>query len=363
MKNWKHIRKQNVDSVEEMNEILKDVQEMCANIYYNKFDRTQDTLKWNAYIEDDDYKIKITYKPFKKAITYVFDKDNKYQIKIEPKSCVSQMSRAYKIERVEEILDIDPLTLPAAKPWLYKNNKYNGKAVNAYEYDLSQAYAQMLKLPLPITKSMKRYAKLSNSTQIGFIELNGDLMLVENDYNTECDYVFDTMESPYIKWVNRIFERCDKATDDNAKTEIKSLYRFAVGDLQNINPFWRATIVGRCNELVKSYMNEDTVYCNTDSIVSTKRRLDLESDPNFNWKLKRVNEVFKWQKDKMNYQWNDELPVMRGPLKRYVEYYNKTHAIKWNILTDAIPDNLEHQYYLDRKDFRIKENPEYGKIN
>lgn len=363
MKNWKHIRQRKISTVDEMNEILREAQEMCANIYYNKFDSRNDTMKWNAYIEDDDYKIKLTYKPFKNAITYIFDKDGKYQIQIEPKNCVSQMSRAYKIERTKEILNIDPIDIPAAIPFYYKNMKYDGKAVNAYEYDLSQAYAQMLKLPLPITSSMKRNAKLNKSTQIGFLCINKDLLLIENNYDIECDYVFDTMQSPYIKWIDRLFERCDKATDNNAKTEVKSIYRFAVGDLQNINPFWRATIVGRCNELVKSYMNEDTIYCNTDSIVSTTRRLDLEADTQFKWKLKRVNEVFKWQLGKKNYQWNDETPTMRGPLKRYIEYYNKTHDKNWDILADTIPDNLEHQYKLNRETLQIEENTEYGKTN
>lgn len=361
MKNWKHIRQRKISTVDEMNEILKEVKELCVNIYYNKFDSRNANLLWDAYIEDNGYTIKITYKPFKKAITYIFDTDGRYQIQIEPKNCVSQMSRAYKIERTKEILNIDPVDLPAAKPLLYKNKKYDGKAVNAYEYDLSQAYAQMLKLPLPITSSMQLNTKLKEG-QIGFILIDNELRLItEKDF--PCDYVFDTMQSPYIKWIDRLFERCDKATDVNAKTEVKSIYRFAVGDLQNINPFWRATIVGRCNELVKSYMNEDTIYCNTDSIISTTRRLDLEADTQFKWKLKRVNEVFKWQSGKMNYQWNDETPTMRGPQKRYIEYYNKTHDKKWDILTNDIPNNVEHQYKLNRETLQIEENTEYGKIN
>lgn len=357
MKNWKHIRTKKISDVNEMNEILKEVSDICSTIFYNKFDSKVDNLKWNAYIEDDDYKIKVTYKPFKKAITYVFDKDGKYQTKTEPKNAVSQMSRAYKIERVQEILNIDPVDITAAVPLYYKNMKYDGKAVNAYEYDLSQAYAQMLRLPLPVTSSLKRNAKLVKG-QIGFININNDLLLIEEE-GIECDYVFDSMESPYIKWIDNLLNRIAKENNKNDKDDLKNVYRFAIGDLQNLNPFWRATIVGRCNNLVKSYMDENTIYCNTDSIVSTVRRLDLENDK-FNWKLKRENEVFKWQKGRCNYQWNLEVPVMKGPLKRYVEYYNQVHNKPWNILTDSIPSHLEHQYKLNRKTLQIEENELYG---
>lgn len=361
MKDWKHIRTKKISDVNEMNAVLKEVSEICPNVFYNKFDSRIDNIRWNAYIEDDDYKIKVTYKPFKKAITYVFDKDGKYQTKTEPKNAVSQMSRAYKIERIKDILNIDPVDIDAAVPLYYKNEKYDGKAVNAYEYDLSQAYAQMLKYPLPVTSSIKYNAKLSTG-QIGFININNDLILIE-DEGIECDYVFDTMESPYKKWIDNLLKKIANQDDKNSKEDLKNVYRFAVGDLQNLNPFWRATIVGRCNRLVQSYMDENTIYCNTDSIVSTVRRLDLENDKEFNWKLKRENEVFKWQKGKKNYQWNLETPAMKGPLQRYVKYYNLTHEKHWDILTDNIPTHLEHQYKLNRETLQIEENELYGKVN
>lgn len=283
--------------------------------------------------------------------------DGKRFTKTTPMNATSQMSRAFKIERTEEILGIDSIDVPDCTALLYKNPDYDGKATVAYEYDLSQAYAQMLKLPLPITSSLKRNAKLDEG-QIGFIEIGGSLSLIE-EKGAYCDYVFDVMESPYKKWVDTLFRRCEEAETKEEKDDIKNIYRFAIGCLRNTNEFWRATIVGRCNNLVTKYVSKDpsnVIYCNTDSIVSRVRRLDIENDTEFIWKLKHEGCIFKWQKGKMNYQWDLEMPAMKGPLQRYIKYYNETHEKPWDILIDNVPTHLEHEYKLNRKTLQIEEN-------
>lgn len=350
---WIHTRTKKIDDVNEMNKLLNDIKMLCANIYFRKKEEDE-VIGWNAFIDDDGFKIKVTWKPGDKAQNIIFDKDGKHQIKLEPKNAVSQMSRAYKIERVEDF-GINPKDISPAKPLLYKNKKFDGVETIAFEYDLSNAYAQMLKEPLPDTKTMKRNCIVKDG-EVGFLQIGDDLLLVNPGSECEADFVFKLMESPYIKWINRIFERCEKAQSKEEKDEIKSIYRFAVGDLQNINPFWRAMVVQRCNRLVKYYMDENTIYCNTDSIVSSVRRYDIESDTKYKWKLKRCGEVFKWRKSHIDYQWNDELPTLRGVKKRYIEYYNKTHDIKFDILKDKIPDDIEHKYYLDKNTLQIKEN-------
>lgn len=357
--NWKHIRETVVNDVNEMNEILKEVATMCPNIYFRKKE-PDELIKWNAFIEDNGYTLKVTYKPYKKAITYKFDMDGKRFTKATPVNATSQMSRAFKIEKTQDILGIDSIDIPDCTPLLYKNKDYDGKAEVAYEYDLSQAYAQMLKLPLPVTSSMKVNAKLSTG-QIGFVNVGDSLKLITDpeEFDDVCDYVFDTMESPYIKWVDTLFKRCEEAKTKEEKDDIKNIYRYAIGCLRNTNEFWRATIVGRCNNLILKYVSKDpknVLYCNTDSIISKVRRPDIENDKDFTWKLKHEGCIFKWQKGKMNYQWDLEIPSMKGPLQRYIKYYNETHDEKWDILKDPIPKSLEHEYSLDRATLQIKEN-------
>mgnify|MGYP003288864496 CR=1 FL=1 len=38
--------------------------------------------------------------------------------------------------------------------------------------------------------------------------------------------------------------------------------------LQKTNPFWRSIIIHRCNRYVQSLIDENTIYSNTDCIVS-----------------------------------------------------------------------------------------------
>lgn len=354
--NWKHIRERVITDIDEMNKILKEVQECCSNIYFRK--REQDELiRWNAYIVENGCSLTVTYKPFKKAITYKFDLDGKRITATTPVNAVSQMSRYYKIERTDKILDIDSVDIPECRALLYKNPKYDGKATKAYEYDLSAAYLQMLRLPLPKTATMQRN-KVIGENQIGFVEIDGSLRLIESreEFDAECDYVFDIMQSPYIEFCDKLQNKIDTETDDNKKTDLKNIYRFAVGCLRNSNQFWRATIIERCNKLVESYFDENTIYCNTDSIISTVRRYDIEADTKFRWKLKHQGAEFKFQKGTLNYQWDLEEPAYRSQVKRYIHYYNETHEQKWDILKDPIPRNIEHEYSFDRKTLQIKEN-------
>ena len=254
-------------------------------------------------------------------------------------------------------MGIHPDDLESAKPLLYKNPKYNGKATVAYEYDLKEAYAQMLKLPLPDLHTAKYDAEIGDN-QVGFYPI-GEHLYCSFEKGKKCDYVFDLMPSPYAKWVDKIHKDIMKTNDEHRKLELKSKYRFSIGDLQNLNPFWRCIIVERCNHEVMRHMDENTIYCNTDGLVSETRRFDLEHDTTFKWALKRLKSVFKWQLDKENYQWDDEIPIYKGPGKRYITYYNKTHDKPWDILTDTLPKDLKHKYNLNKEELKIYEEKDY----
>ena len=354
--NWCQIKQIPLNSKEELDKVLENIRAQCINIHYRKRDWYED-IKQDAFIYETEFKIRITYKKGLKAATYIFDKDGDYIIKTQPLQAVAAMSRAYKIQRCSDILKMSEEEieqLGSAIPLLYKNSKYDGKAVNAYEYDLKEAYAQMLRKPLPNLYSV-RYDSPVGDNQVGFYRFEQDLKCTFNK-GAICEFVFDLMPSPYTKWLDRLDDKIKKAKTKEEALEIKSLYRFAIGCLQHLNPFWRSIIVQRCNKLVESYKDEYTIYCNTDSLVSEKRRFDIEFDQEYNWTLKRSNEVFKWQKDRLNYQWNDEIPHYKGIYKRYIRYYNKTHDKNWDILTDPFPTEVKHKFTLDRGSLEIYEN-------
>ena len=342
-----------INDKDEFQAILDKVKEQCVNIYFRKREKGEEICQ-NAFICEKDSKIEVTFKPGLKAVTYRFDRDGKYLVKMMPKDAVRAMSKSYKIQRVEDIMGISVKSIESAKPILYKNPNYDGKAVKAWEYDLVEAYAQMLVLPLPDLYTAEYDAKIKEN-QIGFYAV-GDELKCSFEVGKECQYVFDLMPSPYVRWVKRVHKQISKAKTREERLELKSKYRFAIGDLQNLNPFWRCTIVDRCNQLIEKYKDENTIYCNTDSLVSTVRRIDIEEDFEFDWKLKRQNQTFKWQKDKKNYQWNLELPKYKGNKKRYIEYYNMTHDERWVILKDEVPETRERRYTIDRRTLKLHES-------
>lgn len=351
-KQWARVKLIRLNNVKEFKHVLEKVKNECLNIYFRKRPFNED-IKQNAYIHESTSKYTITFKEGLKAVTYEFDRDGNYLIQTTPKDAVSAMSRSFRIQRTSKIMHLAPEKIESAEPILYKNDKFDGIAVEAFEYDLKEAYAQMLRLPLPDLNTAKYDVKIGKN-QVGFYAV-GEHLKCSFEEGRVCQYVFDLMPSPYIRWLERNDKKISKADTLEQRIELKSKYRFAIGDLQNLNPFWRCIVVERCNQLINKYRDENTVYCNTDSIVSTVRRFDIENDTEFKWSLKRVKEIFKWQKGKMNYQWNDEIPAYKGPTKREIEYYNKTHKKKWDILSDDLPKGGKHKYNIDKETLRVYE--------
>ena len=113
------------------------------------------------------------------------------------------------------------------------------------------------------------------------------------------------------------------------KRKAKEYLNFCVGFLQHRDPYTRAQIVGLANDRILSLIDENTIYCNTDSIVSLTERPDLEIG----------NDIGQWKvehRDKFafvgyNYQWGTGLPSIRGKPKTDFEE-------GWDILKDELPD-------------------------
>lgn len=260
-------------------------------------------------------------------------------------------SQAYNILTRYATLPKCPRTIGTCSALLYKNEKYEGKRVKAYEYDINSAFAYQMLQPIPDTNTMKKATFLKRN-QIGFLvrvdedgKNNLELVLEEGKF---ADYVFDAIESPFKKFVEVWYNRKKNAKTTEEKLKAKEVLNYSIGYLQLINPFIRACIIGRSNKYTLSYIDEHTIYANTDSIVSTEPREDLEAligSEIGQFKREHYGDLFAWQKDNLNYQWNLEPPKYRGIPKGFFIKFKEINKRDFDILKDTTPaDLLTYEY-------------------
>lgn len=289
---------------------------------------TFESVGLNAYIEDKMVEFRLTYKRIDKPCTYICYKDGR------PANQKITGQEAYRILNLYYNIPERQVNF-SASPFLYKNDKYENKRVRAYSYDMNSAYSWAMLQDIPDT-SVPPVAKVIEEGEIGFY-LNGDIKT--KGYSS---FVFKLIPSPFEKFVNNWYK---KKQSPKTKAKAKGVLNYCVGYLQRKNPFLRAYIVGLCNNLIKSLINENTLYCNTDSIVSLVP-LDLKLGNNVGeWKIEKIgNFAFVG----FNYQWDLDPPSYRSKPKTWFKK-------GWDILKDELPveGNL---YYYDNKKVRLYES-------
>ena len=238
--------------------------------------------------------------------TYIFRKDGAEDIVMTGADAYQHMQRAYKsptftdddqIKRLVGLTDKGSFA-GSARPRLYYNPKYDKTEHQVYIYDLNSAYGnQLLSDRFPDTSHYQLSTEVQEH-QVGF--LFDDCLTMTTTPGIYCDIVFDTIESPYKKWVHNTYKlkRDGKTKEDRLKG--KNLLNLSVGYQQRKNPFIRAFIVHSCNKLIDSLIDENTCMCNTDAIYSVVPRPELEIGTEIGqWKLEYTG-LFRQRG--MNYQ-------------------------------------------------------------
>lgn len=159
------------------------------------------------------------------------------------------------------------------------------------------------------------------------------------------------MESPFKRFVNKWFGIKRYGTPEE-KIKAKQMLNFCVGYMQRTNPFIRNTIVERCNLKMEDLIDDNTLYCNTDCIVSLVPRTDIELGGGLGEFHIEHEGTFAY--NGFNYQWNYELPTYRGIPKNWFIEFEKKHKRKWTILDDSIPCGNDSEYYFDVKKLQIR---------
>lgn len=333
-KNFSRYRERYI-SVEEMNEHLKYVEKTFEIVYRAK--EPGETFKRKAFIEDKQVYFKLSYKKGSFACTYICRKDGQNDDqKVNGGEAFRILSRYYKVPKMpEEICGRAEEGGLSASPILYCNPKFEGTRQKAWGYDLNSAYSAAMLEDMPDTSKPWKAKKIVEGKEIGFEEIlnpkNPNKTMLVPKYKGFSLYVFPLMESPFKRFVEVWYnKKASSIPGSSERAKAKGVLNFSVGQLQNINPFLRAAIIGKCNNLISKLIDEDTLFCNTDSIVSRKP-LDLKIGSAIGeWKLEHDGEEVAYIGN--NYQWSDGTISYRSIPKAWFPK-------NWDILTDKLPNN------------------------
>lgn len=322
------------------------------------------------FLEDSSVHVHLTAKFFnnEKQRFYIYEyscrkdtEENVVEHYIAPSFVSAQIRGNWQI-KLHETCEYDKAEMTSAGE-LYVNPKFEGQRVKAIGYDLNSAYGYFAREPIPDTANPLGQGFLSDN-QVGF--LHEDIYLVAVFKKGEyCHERYNLIESPYIRYMNTMYERRSKYKKGSFEREkYKCMINYAVGLIQKINPQIRACIIGRCNEYIKYFIDkykDIIVMSNTDSIVSIEPIEEIEA--------KLGEGLGEWKKEhdeyisirgRNQYRWDSDQVRFSGLPKNWVEQWEKIHGRKWDILLDEMPIGYNlYEYDKTIKNFRRLERNEY----
>ena len=296
-----------VASLEEMQRIYA-IAEKYSTLQYTDKDYSYNgvgTLRHASYIQDGDRYYKITsmwieeikdkegnvrYEPIVKgntekfACTWIFDKTGESRARIHPSRVSRIANAAYKPDKIigtnEDIFDRnkDGKIFQSAKPILGFNKKYDRTEHQVVIYDLNSAYAMAL-VDKIIDTYNPRYYDYVGEGEVGFISSDPDLTIRhKGEY---ADVIFPLMESPYKDFARKYYNIKKTAPKGSDERELaKQILVITVGLWQNVNPYLRAYVVGKCNEQIEYYLKkyrDKICMWNTDAIYCTEHIDELDN--------------------------------------------------------------------------------------
>lgn len=362
MKNCRFSKKKYVAvTAQQFNSYIKIIKNRGGKIYLEQYHKVlHGAIGWDGFIENKIKVVELTMRYQGEYATYVFDK-TRGAIKdaisgcsagMNAYACCRRMLGKEGCELIPEIVDNDILDnygkniLPfSTSPILYKNDAYERKENKAIGYDMNSAYSFAMLQDMPDTRPLTTNdiqiydPGVVENHQIGF-DRKGNLV----ETGRYASFRFNRIPSPFKHFIEYYYKMKRDAKNPSERERAKRVLNLAVGYFQRKNPFIRAAIVSGANNIIMSLMNENTIYCNTDSIVTLKERPELVlGDEIGQWKVEHKG-IFKY--DGMNYQWNKEVPAYRGVPK---EWFPKG----WDILKDDLPTN-GNLYELDLETFLVR---------
>lgn len=262
-----------------------------------------------------------------KLKSYIFAKDGREpEVEIQPYLHYLEMKKYSKVH--DSIKEDKSLDNYSSSPFTYTNKEVNYEWLkNITCYDTNLTYFYLLSQQFPDTERPLGPG-IVNEGEVGFEvteqlikgqdgKIRSKLQLTKT--GRLADFRFPLRESPfkdYIEFKLKQLKELEplKSTDKDLykkrRQQVKSSINIAVGCLQHHNPIWRAWIVESGNARIKSLMDKDTIYSNTDCIVSTKLRPDIPiSDKIGDFKIEHQGSCYI---DGFTITWEDGKENQRG---------------------------------------------------
>lgn len=162
---------------------------------------------------------------------------------------------------------------------LYHNEKYMEEELkNVWCYDLNSAYLSILAKGYYPNMDKPLGPGIVKQGQLGFSEWAGIIDYVEiGEY---AEHRFEKVYSDKLsKWAKEKYSHLNSLKmhkEDTKRVEFKLAIVAAIGIIRNHNIFLYSYIVGSCRKFMESLIDENTLICNTDSIMSIGERKDLK---------------------------------------------------------------------------------------
>lgn len=239
---------------------------------------------------------------------------------------------------------------------IYFNPKYLGQRFeNCICYDRRSAYSAAMLEPIPDTRVLPRRNDYVREGEIGFRLMPHGINNEQHFYaifeaGKLAEYVYPAIESPFKPFVEYFYKKRKTAKGIEAD-KIKQTLNYAVGYIRRKNPFVHSCILSRARYFIESLIDDDTLYSNTDSIVSKSPRPDLDKLVGDGIGEFKVEHKGSFAYNGSGYQWNFELPSMRGRSKAW---FKNAYPNGYDILKDKIPFMESNKYEYDTKKGIIK---------
>lgn len=291
-----------------------------------------------AWIEDKAVEFCLTYRWGNHCKTYVLRKDGGDFIARNGQDAYRILNQYYKVPKAK---------FPTKKQFsasgvLYCDLSKSGTRIpNCVGYDINSAYTWAMTQDMPDTTVKPGMMRKVGKGEIGFFDYE---IVGEGHY---AHYIYPRIESPFKRFAEVWYAKKKNAASADEKRRAKDVLNCAIGYLQRTNPVLRTAILSYANQRVKSLIDANTLYCNTDSIVSSVRRPDIEKDLGTGLGQWKIEHTGAFAFNHFTTQWDLNIPTYRGKPKNWFPK-------GWDLLKDAAPSTDQNIYEFDKESLRIR---------